>query len=143
GRSIADFHVDAPAIEDILDRLKRRETLRNYEARLRCKDGTIRDVLISSNVRWNKDEFVHTRCFTRDISERKRYEQRLLTQYAVGQVLASEASVEAAAPRILETIAGQLAWQVGALWTPQKDEQVLRCQTHWERISAPASGFAA
>ena len=143
GRHIAEFHADAPAIADILDRLKRRETLRNYEARLRCKDGTIRDVLISSNVRWNKEEFVHTRCFTRDISERKRYEQRLLTQYAVGQVLASEASVEAAAPRILEVIARQLAWQVGALWTPQQDEQVLRCQAHWERISATASGFAA
>src|SRR5947207_13690960 len=42
GCHIAEFHVDAPAIDDILERLNRRETLRNYEARLRCKDGTIR-----------------------------------------------------------------------------------------------------
>src|SRR6185369_18087735 len=35
GRHIAEFHADAPAIADILNRLKRRETLRNYEARLR------------------------------------------------------------------------------------------------------------
>ncbi|MCU1273315.1 MAG: Chemotaxis protein methyltransferase CheR, partial [Bryobacterales bacterium] len=119
-----------------------RETLRNYEARLRSKDGTIRDVLISSNVRWNNDEFLHTRCFTRDISERKRYEQRLLTQYAVGQVLAGAASIEGAAPRILEAIADQLGWRVGLLWTPQKDEQVLRCEAHWERIPVTGSGFA-
>src|SRR5881227_1007625 len=60
GRHIAEFHVDAPAITEILERLKRGETLRNYEARLRGKDGGIRHVQISSNVRWNKDEFVHT-----------------------------------------------------------------------------------
>src|SRR5881275_1171966 len=48
GRPISDFHADAPTIEDILHRLKGRETLRNYEARLRCKDGSIRHVLISS-----------------------------------------------------------------------------------------------
>src|SRR3954464_8534248 len=52
GRHIHEFPVDEHAISDILSRLKNRETLRNYEARLRCKDGSIRHVLISSNVRW-------------------------------------------------------------------------------------------
>src|SRR5581483_12197105 len=37
GRSIQDFHEDEFAIADILRRLKSGETLRNYEARLRCK----------------------------------------------------------------------------------------------------------
>src|SRR6476661_463598 len=65
GRPISDFHVDPPAIADILYRLRNRETLLNYEARLRCKDGSIRYVLISSNVRWRDRDFLHTRCFTR------------------------------------------------------------------------------
>ena len=39
GRHIADFHVDAATIADILECLKRGETIQNREARLRCKDG--------------------------------------------------------------------------------------------------------
>jgi two-component sensor histidine kinase len=53
-----------------------RETLNNYEARLRCKDGSIRHVLINSNVLWKDGKFVRTRCFTRDITERRQAEER-------------------------------------------------------------------
>ena len=71
GHNITEFHVDPPVIEDILARLTRGETLLNYEARLRRKDGSIRFVQINSNVLWRDDEFLHTRCFTRDITDRK------------------------------------------------------------------------
>ncbi len=71
GRPIADFHADQPVIHDILRRLTADETLHNYEARLRCKNGDIRDVLISSNVlRGSNGEFIHTRCVTRDVTDR-------------------------------------------------------------------------
>jgi PAS domain S-box-containing protein len=75
GHHIAQFHVDAPVIEDILARLNRKETLKNYEARLRAKDGSIKHVLITSNVLWKNEHFVHTRCFTRDITDRKKVEE--------------------------------------------------------------------
>lgn len=71
GHPIAEFHADPPVIEEILRRLSAKEELHSYEARLRCKDGSVRHVLISSNVLWDEDRFVHTRCFTRDITERK------------------------------------------------------------------------
>lgn len=71
GRPIAEFHVDKDVIDDILKRLSCRETLQEYEARLRRKDGSICYGLINSNVLWQGDEFIHTRCFTRDITERK------------------------------------------------------------------------
>jgi PAS domain S-box-containing protein len=61
---IAEFHMDQPVIEDILQRLTNRETINNYEARMRCKDGSTRHVLLNSNVLWEGDKFVHTRCFT-------------------------------------------------------------------------------
>jgi len=77
GRSITEFHADSDVIEDILRRLKDKETLHDYEARLRCKDGSVRYVLINSNVMWEEDKFVHTRCFTRDITERKLAEEEL------------------------------------------------------------------
>ncbi len=77
GRAIADFHADCPVIEDILRKLSGGEELHDYPARLRCKNGAIRDVLISSNVFWEDGRFVHTRCFTRDITDRKRAEEAL------------------------------------------------------------------
>lgn len=71
GHNIAEFHADQAIIDDILERLSRGETLTDYHAPLRCKDGSIRHVVIYSNVRWENEEFVHTRCFTRDITEQR------------------------------------------------------------------------
>jgi PAS domain S-box-containing protein len=69
GHDIREFHVDKAVIQDIFKRLNRKETLRNYQARLKAKDGSIKHVLISSNVLWRNGEFVHTQCFTRDITD--------------------------------------------------------------------------
>ncbi|MEP0849011.1 MULTISPECIES: PAS domain S-box protein [Cyanophyceae] len=77
GQNIGNFHADKEVIEDILQRLKAKETLHDYEARLLCKDGSIKYVLIDSNVLWENDKFIHTRCFTRDITERKVTEEAL------------------------------------------------------------------
>ena len=77
GQHIARFHVDHHVIDDILTRLSRGEILHNYEARVRCKDGSIKDVLITSSVLWEEGKFIHTRCFTRDITDRKRAEESL------------------------------------------------------------------
>ncbi|MEO8662379.1 MAG: PAS domain S-box protein [Bryobacteraceae bacterium] len=71
GRSIKEFHVDPPVIEDILLRLTSNEKLHGYESRIRCKDGSIRHVAINSSVYRKNGEFVHTRCFTRDITEER------------------------------------------------------------------------
>jgi PAS domain S-box-containing protein len=75
GRHIADFYVDRSAIDDILGRLSAGESVRDYEAALRSKDGSIRHVLVHSNVLWRDGKFVHTRCFTRDITDRKLAEE--------------------------------------------------------------------
>jgi PAS domain S-box-containing protein len=83
GRHIAEFHADEHVINDILNRLTRNEALHSYEARMRCKDGSIRYVLISSNVRREGGEFIHTRCFTRDITDRKRSEIDLFQMSAI------------------------------------------------------------
>ena len=74
GHPVAEFHADLDVIGDILNRLGSGERLTDYPARLRCKDGSIKDVVIDSSVMWKQGEFVHTRCFTRDVTERKRAE---------------------------------------------------------------------
>jgi PAS domain S-box-containing protein len=85
GRPIAEFHADSEVIEDILRKLQLGQTLYDQPARLRCKDGSIKHVLLHSNVLFDDGEFVHTRCFTRDVTERVRLEaelQRKLEQLA-------------------------------------------------------------
>ncbi len=77
GHHIADFHVDRAVIEDILRRLWADEQLRDCPARMRCKDGTIKDVLIDSSVYWENQRFVHTRCFTRDVTAQRRTEEAM------------------------------------------------------------------
>jgi PAS domain S-box-containing protein len=86
GRNIAEFHADADAIRNVLERLENGETLREYPARLRCKDGSLKDVRITSNVKWENGVFMHTRCLTRDISAEQRTEElgRQATDYLEG-----------------------------------------------------------
>lgn len=71
GRHISQFHDEEPVLNDLLRRLAIREELANFPARLRRKDGSIRHVLINSNAHWEKDAFIHSRCFTRDVTESK------------------------------------------------------------------------
>ena len=75
GRNIVEFHVDRPVIDDILRRLLNKEEIRSREARLRCKDGSVKHVMINSSGLWEGDRFLHTRCFTHDITDRKRVEE--------------------------------------------------------------------
>jgi PAS domain S-box-containing protein len=107
GRHISEFHDDQETIGDILRRLASGEELHGYEARLKAKDGSVRHVAINSNVYWRDGEFVHTRCFTRDITERKREEQTRSLLSAI---------VESSDDAILSsTLDGRIAsWNVGA-----------------------------
>jgi PAS domain S-box-containing protein len=71
GQHISRFHKNQSCIEDILLRLSNKETLRHHEAELVCKDGSTRHVAINSSVLWEGEKFVHTRCFTIDVTEQK------------------------------------------------------------------------
>ena len=69
GRNIAEFHADNDVIEDMLSRLKAGQKLDKCPARLRCKDGTIKHVEVTSSGRFVDGKFLNTRCFTVDVSE--------------------------------------------------------------------------
>jgi PAS domain S-box-containing protein len=77
GQNIAQFHADPPVIEDVLSRLESGETLLDRPARLRCKDGSIKHVLVHSNGYFEDGKLCYTRCFTRDATERYERDQAL------------------------------------------------------------------
>lgn len=75
GHRIAEFHVDPAVAEKIMGRLVRGEAVREHPAGLRCKDGSIRDVLVTSSALFEDGRFVRSRCFTIDVTDRKRAER--------------------------------------------------------------------
>ncbi|MDO9419267.1 MAG: ATP-binding protein [Herminiimonas sp.] len=77
GRNITEFHADASTIDDILCRLTAGDTILDYPARLKCKDGRVKHVLIHSNGRFENGKLIYTRCFTRDVTDKIIREQVL------------------------------------------------------------------
>jgi PAS domain S-box-containing protein len=109
GKHISELHADKDVVADILARLERDETLQDYEARLITKSGAIKHVLINSNVYRKDGKFVHTRCFTRDITERRQAEQALATTIEQNEVFANILGHDLRNPLGAMMMAAQLA----------------------------------
>lgn len=77
GHHIGEFHVEPEAVGQLMDCLKQGRTVQDLSARMRCRDGTIKHVMIDSNVLFEDGRFIHTRSFTRDVTEQKRAEEAL------------------------------------------------------------------
>lgn len=95
GRHISRFHADEESLNVLLSRLTAGEVITDYPAKLRRKDGTVRDVMIHSSVYRENGEFIHTRCFTRDVTDLAQSEAALketITALAEAKERAEKAS---------------------------------------------------
>jgi PAS domain S-box-containing protein len=115
GHHIAEFHADASVIGDILRKLSCGEQLDRYPARLRAKDGSIRDVLITSNGRFDDGRLVNTRCFTIDVTSlheaetaRRESEEKLSATYEAATVGIAEADSDGRLVRVNDAICNML-----------------------------------
>jgi PAS domain S-box-containing protein len=77
GHPLPEFYADRSCFQQYWQKLMRGEEIYDYPAELRCKDGSVKQVLIHSNGLWEMGKFVHTRCFVRDVTEQRRAEQAL------------------------------------------------------------------
>jgi PAS domain S-box-containing protein len=77
GHPFMDFYADKNAFDVYWQKLMRGEDICDYSAELRCKDGSIKHVLLHANGLWEDGKFVHTRCFIRDVTAQKLAEQGL------------------------------------------------------------------
>jgi PAS domain S-box-containing protein len=69
--------------------------------------------------------------FIRDISQEKLLQQMAAVQSAVTQAIEEAGTLQAAASRVLETIARQMGWSVGVLWLIDSQGKVLRFERMW------------
>jgi PAS domain S-box-containing protein len=88
GRHVADFHVDRDLAFGLLARLRDGAEVRDCEARMRARDGSIRHVLLDSNGWWEEGRLTRSRWFTRDITARKHAETSLAFLHQASKSLA-------------------------------------------------------
>lgn len=79
--------------------------------------------------------------FIRDITDRRRTERRLASQYAVTRVLSESLTLEEAMPKIIQAVGESLEWDLGVFWRLDKPSGTLRCLDQWKSASIEADEF--
>ena len=78
---------------------------------------------------------------TREISARRRSEQRLALQYGITRILSRSIDFVEGTHEILQTVCESLGWQVGVLWAVDRQGEALRCVDFWNHPSMNLDGF--
>jgi two-component system sensor histidine kinase VicK len=143
GKHITTFYDDRTAIDDILTRVRQHETIRSRPARVRHRDGTAHDVLITSSGLWHDGEFVHNHFVMRDVTEQLRLQddhrrllRQLTTEHALRGVLASPRTFREVASEVLRTLGESEGWECGILWLPDQSTNTLRFVEGWQAAGA-------
>lgn len=79
--------------------------------------------------------------YLRDITVRRRAENRLSAQYAVTRALAESNTISEGASKILQAVCESLGWEYGSLWTVDRAANVLRCSQVWQDSGADTDVF--
>ena len=79
--------------------------------------------------------------FVRDITDRRRAERRLASQYAVTRVLSESITLEQAVPKIIQAVGESLEWDLGVFWRLEKQSGTLRCLNYWQVATGTTDEF--
>ncbi|HWP82729.1 MAG TPA: PAS domain S-box protein [Bacteroidota bacterium] len=108
------------------------------ELRAQKKDGTEFPIQVSFGEYFQEGERYFTGMI-RDITDKKKAEQRLTTQYAVSRILTSSWNLSETAPRLLRAIGEGIGWEVGELWL--KANEHLEPLGQWHHPTAGVEEF--
>jgi signal transduction histidine kinase len=133
-----DVDQDEAAIGRVRQRVATGEQL-TFETRHRRKDGTVFPVEI--RVGHFEQDGRRFLALARDITERKRAEQRVFAEHAITRILAQAATVEEATPKILQALCECLGWDLSALWLVDREAGLLRCAELWRTPSIEVPEF--
>jgi PAS domain S-box-containing protein len=112
GHSIVDFHADQYKEFDS-SYFSINKNIINLETKLKCKDGSVKDVLVSCNAYFEENQFKRLRCFSRDITHLKRSEKLLRFLNYAGEELYASHDTKEALDKIIKLIVPHFAdWVV-------------------------------
>src|SRR4051794_27576101 len=66
---------------------------------------------------------------------------RAATQYAVSRILAEFTATDDALHQVLRAICEHLEWDLGIIWTPDSNDENLRCAGMWHRPGLVLTNF--
>jgi PAS domain S-box-containing protein len=112
----------------------------SFENRYRSRDGSYHWLMWSA-----RPATGHQRVYAvaRDITARKRAEQRLAAGYSLTRVIEESASLPDAAPKILRALCDALDLEAGVFWDAEPGAAVLHCRAIQTAVNAAASSFEA
>jgi diguanylate cyclase (GGDEF)-like protein/PAS domain S-box-containing protein len=115
---------------EILEKIRSGQKVERYGTVRVRSDG--RPVVVSLSVSPVKDvagRIVGASAIARDVTEEKRAERRLVTQFAVTRILAESTTLREAAPQLLGTLCEGLEWDGAEFW--RVEAGVLRREAQW------------
>jgi diguanylate cyclase (GGDEF)-like protein/PAS domain S-box-containing protein len=141
--SFTEIH---PADRDRVTRIFR-ETVatgigQRIEFRYLLDDGSVRHIESEGRViRDPSGNVSNIVVVSRDITERKRLEQRQQMEHGVTRVLAESETLSDAMPKIIRTVCETLAWDCGARWMMDEQRKAIRCVETWHTSSPAVEQF--
>jgi diguanylate cyclase (GGDEF)-like protein/PAS domain S-box-containing protein len=131
---------DREHVRTIFDETVKTGVGRRIEFRFLLKDGSVRHIESEGRVIRNAaGKVTKVVLVSRDISERKRAEQREKMEHAVTRVLAESETLSEAIPKIVQTICETLSWDCGARWSMDERRKAICCVETW---SVPGKAVA-
>ena len=116
----------------MLKRVSNGEQFTDLETVRVRKDGRRVEVLLSvSPIREADGVVIGVSAIVHDITQRKRSERFLNAEQAVTGILTECKTLAEAGPKVLQTVAECLRWEVAVLWTIDREAQVLRRLHSW------------
>lgn len=117
---------------------------RRIEITARHRDGLEFPVELSVSPARIGEAYIFS-AFIRDITDRRKAERRLASQYAVTRVLSESTTLEEAVPKIIQAVGESLEWDCGVFWRVDRQGGVLRCLDQWHAsaFTCEAFGLAA
>jgi len=127
--------------QEMLRRKLAGESVTAYDLVVIAKDGRRVPVEVNTRLVFKDGVPVGVQGIARDITERKKAENRLSAQYAVTRALAESNTIDEGASKILQAICESLGWEYGSLWTVDRRSNDLRCSQVWQAPGAEADEF--
>lgn len=115
---------------------------RRIEVTARHREGREFPVELSVSPARIGDAYIFS-AFIRDITDRRKAERRLASQYAVTRVLSESVTLEEAAPRVIQAVGESLEWDYGVFWRFDKQTSVLRCLNQWQAPTFKGDEFVS
>lgn len=104
GHPLKKFYHDSAWFDKLYLKLRNEGSLKNQQAKIICKDGSLKDIMISCNLFSEDKKVIHSRCFTRDITEIKKSENLLRLLNEAGEQLAATHDTGEALDKIIKLL---------------------------------------